>query len=100
FGFVLLKPLGGYVIVVMSALILHVAINVSLILKFIVGIRPMLFYSRIRSALVTAFSTSSSSATLPTAMQTAEENLGIPPKIAGFVLPLGSTMCMNGTSIF
>ncbi|HET8771677.1 MAG TPA: dicarboxylate/amino acid:cation symporter, partial [Gemmatimonadaceae bacterium] len=100
FGFVLLKPLGGYVLVVMSALILHVVINISLILKFIVGIRPMLFYSRIRSALVTAFSTSSSSATLPTAMQTAEENLGIPPKIAGFVLPLGSTMCMNGTSIF
>lgn len=100
FGFALLKPLGGYVLVVMSALILHVVINLSLILKFLIGINPLVFFSRIRSALVTAFSTSSSSATLPTAMQAAEENLGIPPKIAGFVLPLGSTMCMNGTSIF
>ena len=100
FGFALLKPLGGYVLVVMSALILHVAINISLILKFLIGINPLVFFSRIRSALVTAFSTSSSSATLPTALQAAEEGLGVPPKIAGFVLPLGSTMCMNGTSIF
>jgi DAACS family dicarboxylate/amino acid:cation (Na+ or H+) symporter len=61
---------------------------------------PILFFSRIRSALVTAFSTSSSSATLPTAIASAEQNLGIPPKIAGFVLPLGSTMCMNGTALF
>lgn len=100
FGFTLLKPLGGYVLVVMGALILHVGINLSLILKFVVGISPLVFFSRIRSALVTAFSTSSSSATLPTALQAAEEGLGVPPKIAGFVLPLGSTMCMNGTAIF
>ncbi|MHB1298861.1 MAG: dicarboxylate/amino acid:cation symporter, partial [Gemmatimonadaceae bacterium] len=100
FGFALLKPLGGYVLVVMSALILHVVINLSLILRFVVGISPLVFFSRIRSALVTAFSTSSSSATLPTALQAAEEGLGVPPRIAGFVLPLGSTMCMNGTSIF
>jgi DAACS family dicarboxylate/amino acid:cation (Na+ or H+) symporter len=100
FGFALLKPLGGFVIVVMTALILHVTVNLSLILRFLIGINPLLFFSRIRSALVTAFSTSSSSATLPTALNAAEKELGIPPKIAGFVLPLGSTMCMNGTSIF
>ncbi len=100
FGFALLKPLGGFVLVVLAALILHVAINLSLILRFIIGINPLVFFSRIRAALVTAFSTSSSSATLPTALAAAEKNLGIPPKIAGFVLPLGSTMCMNGTSIF
>jgi DAACS family dicarboxylate/amino acid:cation (Na+ or H+) symporter len=61
---------------------------------------PIKFFSRIKTALVTAFSTSSSSATLPTALATAEQNLGIPPQIAGFVLPLGSTMCMNGTALF
>src|SRR2546425_11629008 len=48
----------------------------------------------------TAFSTSSSNATLPTNIAVAEEELKIPPKIAGFVLPLGSTMCMNGTALY
>ena len=61
---------------------------------------PFVFFSRIRAALITAFSTSSCSATLPTAMAVANEQLGVPQRIAGFVLPLGSTMCMNGTAIF
>lgn len=100
FGFALLKPLSGYVLVVMGALLFHLFVNLSLILRFIIGISPVLFFSRIKSAMVTAFSTSSSSATLPTALRAAEQGLGVPPKIAGFVLPLGSTMCMNGTSIF
>lgn len=100
FGFALLKPLGGYVLVVMSALLLHMFVNLSLILRFIIGISPLTYFSRIKGALITAFSTSSSSATLPAALRAAQDGLGIPPKIAGFVLPLGSTMCMNGTSIF
>ena len=100
FGFHLLKPLAAYVLVVIGALLLHVLVNLSAILRFLVGISPMLFFKRIRSALVTAFSTSSSSGTLPTALAVAEQNLGIPPQIAGFVLPLGSTMCMNGTALF
>ncbi len=100
FGFALLKPLAGYVGVVVAALVLHVAINISLILRFVIGLSPMVFFSRVRSALITAFSTSSSNATLPAALKAAQEGLGVPPKIAGFVLPIGSTMCMNGTSIF
>ncbi len=100
FGFHLLKPLGAYVAVVIGALLIHVLVNISLILRFLVGVNPFTFYRRIRAALVTAFSTSSSSATLPTALAVAEKNLGIPPSIAGFVLPLGSTMCMNGTALF
>lgn len=100
FGFALLRPLGGYVLVVMVALILHLTVNLSLILRFVVGISPLVYFSRSRAALVTAFSTSSSAATLPTALLAAEEGLGVPPKIAGFVLPLGSTMNMNGTAIF
>jgi DAACS family dicarboxylate/amino acid:cation (Na+ or H+) symporter len=100
FGFALLKPLAGYVTVVMTALLLHTFVNLSLILRFIIGISPVTYFSRIKGALVTAFSTSSSSATLPAALSAAQSNLGVPPKIAGFVLPLGSTMCMNGTSIF
>ena len=100
FGFDLLQPLAAYVGTVLGALFLHVAITLALILRFVIGVSPIRFFSRIRSALVTAFSTSSSSATLPTAIASAEQNLGIPSKIAGFVLPLGSTMCMNGTALF
>jgi DAACS family dicarboxylate/amino acid:cation (Na+ or H+) symporter len=50
--------------------------------------------------MVTAFSTSSSNATLPTTIETAEQNFGVPKEIAGFVLPLGATMNMNGTALF
>jgi DAACS family dicarboxylate/amino acid:cation (Na+ or H+) symporter len=100
FGFHLLKPLGVYVLLVIGALLVHVLVTLSLILRFVVGVNPFMFLRRARAALVTAFSTSSSSATLPTAMAVAERNLGIPPSIAGFVLPLGSTMNMNGTSLF
>ena len=100
FGFALLQPLAGYVLVVLGALILHVAVNLSLILRFVIGISPLVYFSRVRSALITAFSTSSSNATLPAALKASEFGLGVPANIAGFVLPLGSTMCMNGTSIF
>ncbi len=100
FGFDVLRLLGWYVVVVLGALFLHLAINISAIVRFLVGMSPVLFFKRIRGALVTAFSTSSSSATLPTALATAEENLGIPKQISGFVMPLGSTMCMHGTALF
>ncbi len=100
FGFALLKPLSNYIIVVLSALILHAVITLSVIVRLFAGLSPVTFYSRIRASMITAFSTSSSSATLPTNIAVAEQNLGIPPQIAGFVLPLGATMCMNGTAIF
>ena len=100
FGFDLLVPLASYVLVVLGALILHgIGVN-SVILRSLIGISPRLFFSRIRSSIVTAFSTSSSSATLPTNLAVIEKNIGVPQSIAGFVLPIGSTMCMNGTSLF
>ena len=100
FGFSLLIPLSVYVTVVILALLTHAVVNYSWILRLIVGISPLTFFSRIRAPIITAFSTSSSSGTLPTSIATAERSLGIPPKIAGFVLPLGATMNMNGTSLF
>ena len=100
FGWALLAPLGTYVAVVMTALIVHAIGTNSLILRFLVGISPRLFFSRVRSSIITAFSTSSSSATLPTNLAVIERNVGVPPQIAGFVLPIGSTMCMNGTALF
>ena len=100
FGYSLLLPLGSFVAVVIAGLLIHALVTLALIVKFGAGLSPMLFYSRVRSSIVTAFSTSSSAATLPTNLAVAEQNLGIPRHIAGFVLPLGNTMCMNGTSLF
>ncbi len=100
FGFALLKPLGLFVITVLAGLLFHSVINLSLIHRFLSGLNPWVFFKGARSALITAFSTSSSSATLPTALKVAEDELKISPTVAGFVLPLGSTMCMNGTALF
>ena len=100
FGFALLQKLGLYVAVVLVGLLLHGAISISALVRIFGGLSPRVFYSRIRASIITAFSTSSSNATLPTNIAVAEEELKIPPKIAGFVLPLGSTMCMNGTALF
>lgn len=100
FGFDLMVAVAAFVGTVLLALALHVVLTVFSIVRFAVGMSPLRFVNRVKAALITAFSTSSSSATLPTAIEVAEEQLGIPRKIAGFVLPIGSTMCMNGTAIF
>jgi DAACS family dicarboxylate/amino acid:cation (Na+ or H+) symporter len=100
FGWSLLVPLGAFVAVVMGALVFHAVVTNGLILRFLVGVSPVRFFSRIRPSILTAFSTSSSSASLPTNLAVIEQNVGVPPQIAGFVLPLGSTMCMNGTALF
>jgi DAACS family dicarboxylate/amino acid:cation (Na+ or H+) symporter len=100
FGLALLPPLLVYVGTVLGTLALHAGVTLSLAIWFLVRHHPLDFLRRVRPSLITAFSTSSSSATLPTNLVVAERELGIPPAVAGFVLPLGSTMCMNGTAIF
>ena len=100
FGFALLKPLGLFVLTVLGGLFIHTVVNISAIVRIFAGLSPLVFFSRIRASLITAFSTSSSNATLPTNLTVAEQELRVPPHIAGFVLPLGSTMCMNGTALF
>jgi DAACS family dicarboxylate/amino acid:cation (Na+ or H+) symporter len=100
FGLSLLTPLAVYVTVVLAALLFHMIVNYSVALRFLVGMSPVAFFSRVRGPIITAFSTSSSSGTLPTSIAAAEQKLGIPPQIAGFVLPLGATTNMNGTSLF
>ena len=100
FGWDLLGNLGWYVLVVLLGLALHLAVSFSVVLRFGAGLAPLRFWKAIRAALATAFSTSSSSATLPTSLFVADRRLGVPPKIASFVLPLGATMNMNGTALF
>ena len=100
FGFDLLLAIAAFVFTVLLALVLHMGITLSLVIRFLIGLSPVVFFTRVKAALITAFSTSSSSATLPAAMEVAETQLGVPRRIAGFVLPIGSTMCMNGTAIF
>ena len=99
FGWGLLRQLGLYVVIVVAGLLIHGTVSLSLLVRLFGGLDPRVFWSRIRASIVTAFSISSSNATLPTNIAVAEEELKIPPKIAGFVLPLGSTMCMNGTAL-
>lgn len=100
FGFDVLASLGLYVVAVLAALALHQFGVIALLVRWLTGMRPGEFYRRARTLMVTAFSTSSSNATLPTTIRTAEEGFGVPREVAGFVLPLGATMNMNGTALF
>lgn len=100
FGFGLLTLLGKYAAVVLVGLAIQGLVVLPLFVRVLAGVGPREFFRKIRTSMVTAFSTSSSSATLPTNMRVAQTEFGIPLKIAGFVLPLGATMCMAGTALF
>lgn len=100
FGFELLKLLGQYAAVVLVGLAIQGGLVLPLFVKLLTGINPLTFFTKIRASIVTAFSTSSSNATLPTNLRVAQTEFRAPIPIAGFVLPLGATMCMAGTALF
>jgi len=100
FGFALLVNLFQYVLTVVAGLAIFQFVAYPIILAVVSRWNALEFFRRIRVVMITAFSTSSSNATLPTTMRTSEENLGIPREIGGFVLPLGATMNMNGTALY
>jgi DAACS family dicarboxylate/amino acid:cation (Na+ or H+) symporter len=100
FGFGILGSLLRYVATVLLGLLLFQVAAYPLVLWGVARRRPVDFFRRIRLVMVTAFTTSSSNATLPTTLRVAKEQLGISPPVAGFVLPLGATMNMNGTALF
>ncbi|MGE0623170.1 MAG: dicarboxylate/amino acid:cation symporter [Pseudomonadales bacterium] len=100
FGWHLLAQLGLYVLTSLTGLVVYAAVVLSLLAWALGGVRPAIFWSRSRASIVTAFSTSSSNATLPTNIAVAEREFGVPAPIAGFVLPLGATMNMNGTALY
>lgn len=99
-GFDILVALGVFVIGCASMMLLHLFGTMSIWLKVWTKYRPLEFFRRIEAVLVTAFSTSSSAATLPTALAVAREELKLQPSVAGFVLPLGTTMNMSGTALY
>jgi DAACS family dicarboxylate/amino acid:cation (Na+ or H+) symporter len=99
-GYDVLRQLGWFVATVVLALGLHQFGVYALAVRWFGGMAPRTFYRAVRPAMVTAFSTSSSNATLPTALRVAEENLRLPAHVSRFVLSIGSTANQNGTALF
>lgn len=100
FGFDLLQSLFMYTIVVVLGLGMHAFGTYGLILAFVARLNPRKFYKSIAAVPLFAFSTSSSNATLPLTIETAEEKLGVSNQVASFVLPLGATINMDGTALY
>ena len=100
FGWDLLVRLSAYVGVVLLALGLHMFVVYSLAVWGFGGLSPLTFFRRSQEAILVAFSTASSNATLPTALRVAEHQLKLPPRIARFVLTIGATANQNGTALF
>ena len=100
FGLDLLQALAWFVATVLIGLSLHMFGVYSLSVYFLSRISPLEFFRRIKTVMLTAFSTSSSNATLPTALRVSEQNLGVPQEINSFVLTVGATANQNGTALY
>jgi DAACS family dicarboxylate/amino acid:cation (Na+ or H+) symporter len=99
-GWDIVIALGAFVLGCLFVMMLHLFGTMSLWLRFLARRNPLEVWRLLRPVLVTAFSTSSSAATLPTALTAAREELGVRAPVAGFVLPLGTTMNMAGTALY
>jgi DAACS family dicarboxylate/amino acid:cation (Na+ or H+) symporter len=100
FGGEWLLRLGQYMLVVLAALAIHQFVVYSLAVRLLGGMSPRQFFRDVQPAMLTAFSTASSNATLPTTLQVAENSLRLPPHVSRFVLTLGATANQNGTALF
>jgi Na+/H+-dicarboxylate symporter len=99
-GLDILVALGVFALGCLAVMLLHLFGTMSLWLRLWTDRSPRAFFGDIRGVLVTAFSTSSSNATLPAALECSKNTLGLRPSVAGFVLPLGTTMNMSGTALY
>jgi DAACS family dicarboxylate/amino acid:cation (Na+ or H+) symporter len=100
FGWDLLIRLLMYVGVVLLALGTHMFVVYPILLRVFGGVSPLWFFRESQEAMLMAFSTASSNATLPTALRVAETRLHLPPRVSRFVLTIGATANQNGTAIF
>jgi len=94
------EPLALFFITVVLALAAHLLIFLPVVLRFLAGVSPAKHFKAMLPALLTAFSTSSSSATLPITMDCVENRAGVSNKVSGFTLPLGATINMDGTALY
>lgn len=99
-GYEVLEQLADYVFVVVAALALQQFVVYSAAVSWFGGMSPLHFFRTVRPAMLTAFSTASSNATLPTALMVAEEGLRLPAHVSRFVLTIGATANQNGTALF
>lgn len=96
----LLMSMLGFIVLIFGTTIFHGAVVLPGLLYAVTRKSPLWFWRGSREALITAFATSSSSATIPISLRCAEQNLGVPRRIAGFVIPLGATVNMDGTALY
>ncbi len=94
------QSVAVFFVTVLAALAIHMLVTMPLILKFIARVRPLRHFQAMSPALLTAFSTSSSSATLPLTMECVEERAGVSNNVSSFTLPLGATVNMDGTALY
>jgi len=99
FGFETIGNLIAYFLLVLFVLMLHGTLTYTIMLKTLAGLNPRIFFKKMRPAMLFAFSTASSNATLPVTLETATKHLGIKNTIASFTIPLGATINMDGTAI-
>ena len=99
-GLDILVALGVFALGCLAVMLFHLFGTMSLWLRLWTDRKPLEFFRDIRGVLITAFSTSSSNATLPAALECSKNTLGLKPSVAGFVLPLGTTMNMSGTALY
>lgn len=92
--------LGWYFGTVLTALAIHMFVTLPLVLKFVGGLSPLAHFKAMQTALLTAFSTASSSATLPVTLRCVQENAGVSKRTSSFTLPLGATVNMDGTALY
>lgn len=100
FGMDLLLALLWFILVVLGGLLIHGLVVYSASVYFLSALSPLDFFRKIKTTAVTAFSTSSSNATLPTALRESRENIGVPEEINSFVLTIGATANQNGTALY
>lgn len=99
-GYKAAGPLATFAVVVLLALAVHAFVTLPLLLRFIGRVKPYATLRACAQPMLTAFSTASSSATLPVTMDAVEDNVGVSNKVSSFVLPLGATVNMNGTALY
>ncbi|MCA9266367.1 MAG: dicarboxylate/amino acid:cation symporter, partial [Planctomycetales bacterium] len=99
-GLASLLPLARFLLTVFGGLFLHIFVLMPLVLLFVARVNPLKHFQAMAPAMLTAFSTSSSAATLPVTMDCVENRAGVSNRVTSFVLPMGATVNMDGTALY